>query len=106
MYILKETQPIARKEHICMFCGGRIQKGHQYLRQTNIVDGESPYDFTCHTECQSVAHYLGMYDDCDPDYGLTDDMFRESIEQYVYDNHYDDELDDIAADWAKLSLED
>lgn len=33
-------------------------------------------------------------------------MFRETIDQYVYDNHYDDELDDIAADWSNLSLED
>jgi len=33
-------------------------------------------------------------------------MFREAIDQYVYDNHYDDELDDIATDWSNLSLED
>ncbi|WP_304588749.1 hypothetical protein [uncultured Duncaniella sp.] len=53
-----------------------------------------------------VARMLDMFDDCDPDYGLTDEMFRETIDQYVYDNHYDDELDDIAADWSNLSLED
>ena len=95
MTILKDTTPIARKEHRCEFCYGTIAVGQQYRRQTNIVDGEIG-DFICHTECMEVA----------PDYGLTDEMFRGAIDQYVYDNHYDDELDDIAADWSNLSLED
>lgn len=48
---------------------------------------------------------LDMYDDVDPDYGLTDDMFGEVINDYIHANHYDDETDDIASDWQNLSRE-
>ncbi len=102
MTILKETKPIARKEHKCMFCYGIIHKGQKYLRQTNVVDGVVG-DFVCHQECQDVAKALGMYDDCDPDYGLSDEMFNESINQYIYDEHYYSETDDVQADWQNLT---
>lgn len=38
-----------------------------------------------------------MFDDCDE--GLDGDGFIDSLNQYVYDNHYDDKIDDIAKDW-------
>lgn len=38
-----------------------------------------------------------MYDDCDE--GLDGDGFIDNLNQYVYDNHYDDKIDDIAKDW-------
>lgn len=28
-----------------------------------------------------------------------DDGFIDRLNQYVYDNHYDDKIDDIAKDW-------
>lgn len=102
MTILKETKPVARKEHRCMFCYGIIHKGQKYLRQTNVVDGIVG-DWVCHQECQDVAKALNMYDDCDPDYGLSDEMFNESINQYIYDEHYDSETDDVQSDWQNLS---
>lgn len=37
--ILKETYPTAKKEHICEFCGYKIQPGQKYVRQTNVYDG-------------------------------------------------------------------
>ena len=36
MEINKSSQPIARKEHRCMFCGGIIKKGEMYNRYTCI----------------------------------------------------------------------
>lgn len=30
-------------------------------------------------------------------------MFNESIDQYIYDEHYDSETDDVQADWQNLS---
>jgi len=104
MRLINETQPIARKEHICMFCGGKIEKGQRYIRQT--LENEYIYDFICHKECQAVANDTDMYEDCDPDEGLTEDMFCESIDQYIYDNHYDDEIDDIAVEWQNLTMYD
>ena len=44
-----------------------------------------------------------MYDDCDPDYGLSDEIFNESINQYIYDEHYDRETDDVAKEWQGLT---
>lgn len=95
--VLRETYPTARKEHICEFCAGKIQKGQKYVRQTNVYDG-SVYDFITHQECREAARELKMYDDCD-DAGLDGESFRENLDSYVYANHYDDEVDDICSDW-------
>ncbi len=102
MTILKEITPVARKEHKCMFCYGTIRKGQKYLRQTNICDGIVG-DWVCHMECQTVARELGMYDNCDPDYGLSDEAFGETINEYIYNEHYDRENDDIQEDWQGLT---
>ncbi|WP_298546754.1 hypothetical protein [uncultured Parabacteroides sp.] len=95
--ILRDIHPVSRKEHKCMFCGGTIKVGQKYDRQTNVYDGQI-YDWITHEECSTIAHKLDMYDDCD-DNGLDDESFLECIKQYVYDNHYDDSIDDIAKDW-------
>lgn len=98
MEVLRNTTPTARKEHKCEFCGGMIAIGEKYERQTNNYDGQL-YDWVCHCECSQVASFmLRMYDECD-DNGLNDDAFIENLNQYVYDNHYDEEIDDIAKDW-------
>lgn len=86
----------ARKEHRCNFCGGVISVGEKYNRQTNVYDGRV-YDWVSHCECSELACELDMFDDCDE--GLDDDGFIDSLNQYVYDNHYDDKIDDIAKDW-------
>lgn len=95
--ILKSIKPIARKEHKCMFCGGVISIRQKYDRQTCVYDG-SVYDWITHEECIEIASKLDMYDGCD-DNGLNDESFIECINQYVYDNHYDDSIDDVAKDW-------
>lgn len=94
--ILRETYPTANKEHRCEFCFEKITIGQKYVRQTNVYDGVV-YDFITHKECKEVADELRMYDDCDE--GLDGDGFVDSLNQYVYDNYYDDKIDDIAKDW-------
>lgn len=93
---LDYTQPIARKEHRCGLCGGKISIGEKYDRQTNIFDGRI-YDFVSHCECSQLASELDMYDYCDE--GLTEDRFIENLNEYVNVNHYDDKTDDTAKDW-------
>lgn len=95
--ILRETYPTANKEHRCEFCFEKITIGQKYVRQTNVYDGVV-YDFITHKECKEVAYELRMYDDCD-DSGLCGESFREHLDEYVYANHYDDKIDDIAKDW-------
>lgn len=96
MGTLSNSTPTARKEHKCEFCGGIIAIGEKYEKQTFIHDGYI-YDWICHCKCSELASELNMYDDCDD--GLDSDGFIESLRDYVYENHYDDELDDIAKDW-------
>lgn len=97
MNVLKNTTPTARKEHKCDFCSGVISIGEKYDRQTNVYDGRV-YDWVCHRECSSIAYKLDMYDGCD-DYGLDGDSFIDQLNNYVYENHYDEGIDDIAQDW-------
>lgn len=99
---LKESHPIARKEHICKFCGCKINKGQKYYRQTNIYDG-CIYDWIEHEECYQIASELDMYGECDYDEGLTPDRFRDILDEYIYQEHYNDITDDIAEDWQNLS---
>lgn len=54
MSILSDECQTARKEHRCIWCGGAIQKGETYRRQTGNVSGDfqsNPY----HEDCYSVA---------------------------------------------------
>ena len=99
--ILRVTFPIAKKEHTCEFCYGKIRINQKYIRQTNVYD-EEVYDFITHQECKEVAHELRMYDDCD-DNGLDGESFRENLNEYIYANHYDNKADDICSDWQDLS---
>ena len=99
---IKDSYPIARKEHICKFCGGKINKGQKYYRQTNIYDG-CIYEWIEHEECHQIASELDMYDKCESDDGLTTEHFRDILDEYIYQEHYDDITDDIAEDWQNLT---
>ena len=100
--MLKESHPIARKEHICELCGGKINKGQKYYRQTNIYDG-CIYEWIEHEECYQIASELDMYGECDFDEGLSPDNFRDILDDYIYQEHYNDFTDDIAEDWQNLT---
>lgn len=103
MRTLKESTPVAQKEHVCCLCNCKIEKGKQYIRQVNVDEAYGIVDVKCHTECHSVASDLDMFSECDCD-GLSDAEFEDTIDQYVYDEHYDQEIDDISKDWQMSSL--
>lgn len=93
---LKELHLIARKEHICNLCGCKINKGQKYYRQTNLYDG-CFYDWMEHEECSHIASELDMYNECDYYYeGLSTDCFKDILDEYIYQEHYDDYADDIS----------
>ena len=68
--MLADDRPVARKEHRCDICWGRVPAGAAYVRQRNICDGE-PYVFKAHTLCWVVScrmhRELGLFDDEWPD---------------------------------------
>ena len=97
MKILKLREPIAKKEHKCMLCGGVINKGEQYKRQTCIYNG-SIYDLVCHSHCSFLASKLDMYDYCD-NKGLDNKHFSEMIADYMHDNHYDELINKMFYIW-------
>lgn len=101
---LRQSTPTAIKEHICMLCGCKIAVGQKYRRQTNVMDGYPPYDFINHLECSWIAQDLDMYKECDYDEGLTDEIFREIIDDYIYDTHNDENIDDVSVEWQNLSM--
>ena len=99
---LKESHPIARKEYLCGLCGCKIKKGHKYYRQTNIYDG-CIYDWIEHDECHQIASELDMYSECDFGEGLSSDCFKEILDDYIHQYHYNDFTDDTAEDWQNLT---
>ncbi len=81
MEIIESGKHIARKEHICNFCGGVINIGEEYEYQKNKFDNEF-YTWKTHLKCSDIANELNMYDDCDE--GLTADDFSEYISEAIY----------------------
>ena len=92
---IKDSHPIAKKEHICELCGCTINKGQKYYRQTNVYDGRI-YDWVEHEECREIASELDMFGECDYDEGLSSDLFKEILNDYIYQEH-------IAEDWQGLT---
>jgi len=94
---LRSTTPKARKNHKCMFCGDEIKVGERYERTTCVFEGIL-YDWVTHCECSEVASLLDMYDGYDGE-GIDNNVFITCIDEYIYENHYDKELDDIDKNW-------
>lgn len=93
---LRYGQPIARKEHTCMWCGGKIAVGEQYDRQTLVYDGEL-YEWKNHRECAKLASRLNMFAEYG-DEGLDEEYFKECIDNYIWD-HHQNENDEIDKEW-------
>ena len=51
--LLKETYPVARKEHRCGICGGIIGKGEKYVSRHCKMD--YVYTFKMHTHCNIAS---------------------------------------------------
>ena len=100
------SYPTARKEHICMYCGGTINVGEKYECQTNKYDNHIFY-WVCHLECQEVTGLLNMFD---YDYGedINGEYFIEYLREWLFDKHYNDETDtyDEGFDPDQLSYHD
>jgi hypothetical protein len=68
MEVLADNNVVARKDHVCNFCSGKIKKGEKYNIQT-IKDNGEIYTWKAHLTCLMVAR------DADYDDGLTEDDF-------------------------------
>jgi hypothetical protein len=56
--IISFSQPIAKKEHICSYCGLKIDKWEKYLRYFLIYD--YAYTWKSHYRCEKIVSALKM----------------------------------------------
>jgi hypothetical protein len=52
--MLSESNPKARKEHVCIWCGEKILIGEKYHRESGAYDGQLQ-DSKWHLECNLDA---------------------------------------------------
>ena len=52
--LLSETQPAARKEHRCIWCGEQILKSEKHVHECSKWDGEFQ-DHRWHLECKTAS---------------------------------------------------
>lgn len=82
MNILSTTTPKARKQHRCNYCYGFIEIGEVYENSSIENDG-TVYTWKSHVNCQKTAEKLNMFEQ-DRDNGVTEDTFREYIQEEYY----------------------
>lgn len=78
---LQDKERKARKEHICNYCYGVINKGEIY-RDTILIDGGEIYVWKEHLHCQDVASDLWVWIDPN-DYGMTEEDYQEGCREYI-----------------------
>ena len=74
--LLASKDRVARKAHICSYCGDTIQKGETYEWAKLAFDGEL-YEWKNHKKCGFIAQEIWSF--VDPDNGMTDDDFIQGV---------------------------
>lgn len=78
----------AKKEHVCNWCGGKIQPGEMYNTATYKYD--SIYTWKSHTKCIELVTALEMEGDegvsSDDFYDYIWEAWRDSIDDDVYES--------------------
>lgn len=80
MQTLSSKTPVARKDHRCDYCNGKIEKGEKYENSTHVYDGEV-YTWKNHLDCHKLAVELNMFED----YILTGEDFCDIVSEYFFD---------------------
>lgn len=91
MQILKQIYPTARVPHRCDLCGGTINPGETYKRTTVSEDGRVS-DSVTHIHCSNLIDRLDMDEYYE---GVLIEDYECAIQDYVSDNHRDDQQWDI-----------
>ena len=89
----------ARKEHICGFCGCKINIGQKYIKQTN-TDNNLIWNWLEHIEFGELVSKCDWVDGFD---GISEDMYDSFIVDYINTHHYNEDIDDIEEEWRNLS---
>lgn len=77
---LKWEERTARKQHICDFCNGTIEKGEKYSYSA-YRDGIF-FDWKAHNRCDFIAAELWEF--ADPDEGMASDDFYYACHEFCH----------------------
>jgi len=91
MELISESTLKARKEHVCMWCNGKIKKGEVY--NETVIKNDYIYRWKNHLKCSDLYHKLKMYD-CDAE-GVDGDTFMEYVYQFLYEKLSEEEHDGL-----------
>lgn len=89
--LINSSNRKARKEHQCGYCLSKINKGEIYRDDTLTYEGEI-YQWKSHLDCWKVLNYIPY--DKEVDCGITQEVFTDALDQWMYDNNIDDEIID------------
>lgn len=78
MQVLLNEERKARKEHVCSFCGGKIEKGEGY--QYAKIRGDELYAWKSHKKCEKLLAHLHLDDSGD---GITQLDFCDGISDSI-----------------------
>lgn len=78
MPALSRVDRTARKEHICDFCGCKIEPGERYEIETGFFDCR-PYTWKSHIHCRDLCAKLWDYADPDEP-GMTSSDFMDAAQ--------------------------
>lgn len=92
MDIIEEGKRVAKKEHKCSFCGGKILPEEQYEYQKISKDGDF-YTWKSHKRCNFLVKYFDMMSHCNAEDGLTAEDFSEELREIMW---FEFPLDEIA----------
>lgn len=88
MEVLLNEERRASKEHICSFCGGKIEKGEVY--QYAKIRGDELYAWKSHKKCEKLVTALHMDDDGD---GISDNDFCDYVSDSLCDLKLHEKVD-------------
>ena len=93
MEIIDSKERVAKKEHICKWCGGLIRAGENYDWSKNKDNGKL-YEWKSHIRCTAIAHHYDFFNYCEDD-GLTGEDFKIALDE-VFEHQF------TSAEKAKL----
>lgn len=77
---LHRAERIARKPHICNYCGDTINKGEKY--DYGKYKDDVFYEWKCHLKCGFISAEL--WDLADPDMGMNEDDFYDACREFCH----------------------
>lgn len=97
---LKESCPVAKKDHECDWCGGKIHSGEKYKIEVFKCDGEL-IEWKSHLKCDKLAEYIRHTRELDE---MNHDIFIEACYEMLcnFCPESDDDEDLRDAIWDKL----